>query len=219
MYKVIKSWPNGPSVGEIFKKTPGKTSYQSSFHPWSIHTDVVENSPEFFAPRLFVTEDGVDVYRGDTFYVLNISSKYWHPATADTGHKVDDQNWKYFSTEVAVETYAKTLKQAFKKNQWLIYKTQSDTWLFKFKEYRKDGHLTCKESYHFWVGKLSELRNGWFFNDEFVEVATEKQIQEMLTKVARSKGFVPGVTFKSATTASKWKCTFSLKELLKIHQQ
>jgi len=206
MYKVIKSWPNGPSVGEIFKKTPGKTSYQSSFHPWSIHTDVVENSPEFFAPLLGMSHDGQNYFKGDKMYWAD------YTLCLRGGQIQEVASYPVFVSKEEAKKYIDSFRSNWKEGDWLYAEKDSSKILFRYSKIVRDIHdtseyyqlFTNRDGLHMFCGK-GEIT--CFTSTDAVTRATNDQILEVLSKVAENKGFVPGVTFKSATTTSKWKCT------------
>lgn len=200
-YKLIKKFPNSPDVGIVFHYFDN--SYQAFGLVYRYTRGDVESNPEFFAPLAFKDENGVNVFNGDSFWVIKNGAFDFHNEPYNTdgdmykfladGKPEVTNGEKLFATKEAAQEYLEKYRNSFKENQWLLYKTRLDTWLFKFKNYRENGYINIKESYSFSDGKLFINTSGWFFNDEFIKVATVKEIQEMLIKVAKYKGFVNGV--------------------------
>lgn len=63
-YKVIKTYPNSPFLGDILVFPDGETFAKSSNGKTILLSECEEN-PEFFAPHLFTIHDGLDIYAGD----------------------------------------------------------------------------------------------------------------------------------------------------------
>jgi len=81
-------------------------SYDYGFE---LHKKLVQNSPDWFAPFVFTTEDEVDIYEGESyFYVHNYSGGGVDIGTASLKYPMD---FKTFSTRKAAEDYLKQSKK------------------------------------------------------------------------------------------------------------
>lgn len=73
-YKLIKEYPGSPTIGTIAKED--KIDYVYYYLEKDSHTgigsSIIENNPEFWkkVEKLFTTEDGIDIYKGDTYWFL-----------------------------------------------------------------------------------------------------------------------------------------------------
>ena len=118
-YKLIKEYPNSPNLGDIgdfgpddegelcltCKSIPHNwhTYYMNPTHFSEFWEEVVEKESD---KPLFTTEDGVDIYKGDTIYNI------WDGRTATKikatkyhrGPSVNEW-WLNFSTKKAAEEY------------------------------------------------------------------------------------------------------------------
>lgn len=97
-YKLIKEYPGSPKIGNTID---------------NLENDWIENYSEFWQPfvekikqPLFTTEDGVDIFEGDSYYSYNleldISSKFDSACLKISGKNTDN---KYFSTKEKAEEY------------------------------------------------------------------------------------------------------------------
>lgn len=204
-YKVIKSFPHY-DVGDILELDEfGEYDDFSS-------GDMIENT-EYFSPYLFTTEDGVDIYKGDKFWVLKVPTSFFHIANADEGHLVHDDNWKYFSTKEAAQAHIDKNKEVvYQEGEWLYYSNRAIVGLqsiFRYAGKNQDGAWLTKEAYLInEYGKITEYtydvptfyRNN--LANAFIKKATPEQIQDILTKVATHKGFKKGVRYVAAGGSS-----------------
>lgn len=121
-YKVIKLWPNSPPIGLVFQTS--NEHYYCKFWIHSIPAKVVESNPEFFAPHLFTTEDGCDVYEGEKCVILDTDSGYIYPRENYSDVGLGNYNtYKRFSTQEAAQSYfdslkSKTIKKEPIRIQW-----------------------------------------------------------------------------------------------------
>lgn len=77
-YKLIKTYPSSPNLGEIVKQGDNKC-YVGSLHT-IYSTNHIENQPEFWKELkepLFQTEDGIDMYEDDTYWTLRTKDNDW----------------------------------------------------------------------------------------------------------------------------------------------
>ena len=101
-YKLIKSFPGSTEVGYIY------TEYGGRYYPHGRTSDnfsaqQVESNPEFFAPYLFTTEDGVEIYKGEGAYAIKDFYIYYHIYYFP-------KDYKCFSIREAAEAYLESLK-------------------------------------------------------------------------------------------------------------
>lgn len=277
-YKLIKTWPDGPTVGTIFQKRPAQSYFEARDYPWTFHKDEVESSPEFFAPYLFTTEDGVDIYKGDFLFAtladnsiigpgqydvkIKNNSNIKHFSTREAAQKwIDSQNKPIWKTEDGYDVFendnvkwvcfGKTEKEwsymydltlcsgnvkcvkdtpeiyrvfkdedkmnkwieeqnkpNFEKEQWLYIKQvlfDDDGYvaLFRFIS-QENSKIIGRELYTVWDDGRVEIEyvnkddESYVCDYEECSKATPSQIEEILTAVAKHKGFKEGVKFKSA---------------------
>lgn len=206
MYKVIKTWPNGPVVGSIFARACANGAYETPNYVWHIPTHNIENSPEFFAPLLGLSYDGQNYFKGDKVHWVDDT------LCLRGGQIQKILPYPIFVSKEEAKKYIGSFRSNWKEGEWLYKKTGSSRVLFRYSKIDRGTHETS-EYYHLFT-KSDELcvyggirRITSLTGTESVTRATNDQILEILSKVAENKGFIPGVTFKSATTSSKWKCT------------
>jgi hypothetical protein len=54
---------------------------------------------------LFTTEDGVEIFEGDSYRVINKNTFFTHPCTCDKYSSIEEKNFIKFSTKKAAEAY------------------------------------------------------------------------------------------------------------------
>lgn len=211
-FKVVKSWPSGPNIGVIFIKDTFH-NYCFSSAGESYPTNVVESSPEFFAPLLFMSHDNVEIYDGDTYWLKCTDNRIVEECPRVNNYMYKDgalvQGQLTFSTCEAAQRWIDAQnKPKFVEREWLFYKDScGEEWLFRFKEYRNNGGLIHNESYHInsKTNELYENKSGWFMKENVV-TADVDTIQRILSMVAISKGFKEGVTYTSPVFKYKETC-------------
>ena len=108
-FKLIQEYPGSPKAGlHVYQNGP---YYQSNFNTESVehfHKPIVfvENYPKIWEEvkdALYMTEDGVEFFSGDTlYYVLkNFKVKYYTPSSKDR----DLDNIHYFSSQKKADEY------------------------------------------------------------------------------------------------------------------
>ena len=102
-YRLIKEFPfeGSPKVGYVSK--PLNRTTKDNVHYWNHNWYYPEKYPEYWQPRLFVTEDNIDVFEGDEYWVLT-------PNTKTLIHSIADEESLYctgltFSTVEAATQY------------------------------------------------------------------------------------------------------------------
>lgn len=218
-YKLIKSFPGSPEVGTIFTGGNG-FSYKgrsNTGHPFlasSFSEKQVESSPEFFAPYLFTTEDGVDVYVYDNFYYIGSVKNICQRECLFEGDG-DFSKSKTFSTrEVAQKWIEEQNRPKFEVGEWLYYvygnAFSGYATLMRFSHFDEKYKNTCgTESYTVNLKNNKVIFEGTEdATGATVQKATPEQIQDVLSKVAKHKGFKKGVKFKSVMSGG----TYSVSE-------
>lgn len=114
-YKLLKDLPD-VKAGTIFTKSSDKSVvYEyTNDEGYNDFYDVekVESNPDWFAPYLFTTEDGIDIFLKDYFYTVYQDGKI----TKDKFNFFTEKNksYKYFSTKELAEQYLESLSPNFK---------------------------------------------------------------------------------------------------------
>lgn len=197
-FKLIKKFPSSPEVGTIFtggegfcykeRGMDGKKPFSSSLMTY-LEKDV-ENNPEYFAPCLFTTEDGVDVYKGDRYFFLSIANEILQVIAC--GNSDDFSNdIKRFSTYGAAKAYLDSLKPKYKEGDYVVLSTGSSKYMGVYsKTSESTESVACTE----WVGFQSGKFIGGVNTSEghFIEVErlmTQHEIFEyfMVKHDVRSK--------------------------------
>ena len=133
-FKLIKKFPGSPEVGTIFtggsgfcykeRGMDGKKSVSSSLKTY-LEKDI-ENNPEYFAPCLFTTEDGVDIYEGDLFYHIAYENVWLTIAMIQPDYQ---RYGKTFSTEKAAQDYMDLLKPQYEKGDYVVLSIDNTTYM------------------------------------------------------------------------------------------
>lgn len=176
-YKLLKDLPD-IKAGNIGMETVDKwiTFGQNVYYPnnQTYSLDFVEHHPDWFAPYLFTTEDGVDVYLKDYFYTLYANGKI----TKDKFDFFACENYayKYFSTQEKAEEYLKLL-QGFKVGDIVVNKYNIISKILKVEE----EYVITDDKYN----SQQYIKNN-------IRLATNNEI----IKYYEQQGWVKGAKFK-----------------------
>lgn len=126
-FKLLKEMPD-IKAGKIGIVEDNTVVFESDYglEPTYFNLSFVQQKPDWFAPMLFTTEDGVDIYTGDEFYVLITESFKRGACVSGEIFITDDydawlrdkDNIKFFSTKKAAEDY---LKPKFKIGDIVVF--------------------------------------------------------------------------------------------------
>lgn len=207
-YRLIKKYPGSKPIGTFV------IGSNAVLYKWRNGDKFCGNVgcdpskyPKYFAPYRFTTEDGVELFKGDSFWVASknqntITSlvlKKWQP----------DSNSKAFSTKEAAKKWLEEQKKPqFEVGEWLYYSYTGMSYSYKFL-FRFNG--ICEISSYIISNELYEIssdgrvqisidKDAKVTNYKNATKATPEQIESVLTKVAEHKGFKEGVKFKSAVS-------------------
>jgi hypothetical protein len=105
---VIAAFDTKNSIGKLF------ANVGNCFGNCNIEVSKLEKAPEV----LFVTEDGIEVFKGDKFYYISIRepNPACHSGYAQEGSAMNT-NYKYFSTVEAAKKYIEENKPIYSKKQ------------------------------------------------------------------------------------------------------
>lgn len=185
-YKLLKRYPSLPKdweVGMILGQgdlrpndyAPCNAAYFGMF----IIREHVENNPEFFAPYLFTTKDGVDIYKGDTYWrVCNEGSYPYIVRDANVnGNKI------YFATFSTKEEALKTYISPYKKGEWLYSDKFNKESICKFSHIVGD-EVWVTEDYYFGNGMQHDISNNAYLYCKVTDVrlATPEETIRLLGK-------------------------------------
>ena len=124
-YKLVKFYPSLPKdwkegmivgLGDwYYDYSPCSGNYRHKF----IHKSEIENNPEYWQEVikvkkvLFTTEDGVDVYEGDIYWLITGDLSYCGQKAIDKGRKFGH----VFSTKEKAQEYIELNKPKYSYNQ------------------------------------------------------------------------------------------------------
>lgn len=175
---------------------------------------------------IWKTEDGFDVFDEDNVkWVISNSDGVWYFAyntTLNADNLVYPQNqpdvYKVFKDEDKMNTWITQMNTPkFQKGDWIYVQGQSG-WvsLLKFDSYNipDNDYFSTSENYViYFEGSIQckGFQNGWSVTSSCAKysLATEEQIESILSKVALHKGFKTGIKFMSVMsntlyTISEW---------------
>ncbi len=158
-YKLLKDYPTSKK-GNIIE-SDGLGWYINN--KLAIPKEMIENELDWFAPYIFTTEDGVDIYVGDMYWWF-ISNNYLDNQLCTTrSGRVD--GYKYFSTKEKAQEYLKSKETP----EWVI--------CIKEKKYLRGklNMLYRVESYNEAV-KAYRIDSQTSIHSELVRPATEAEI-------------------------------------------
>jgi len=113
-YKLLKDYPPYEK-GDIIKDRYETISYYEGDKGSPIRCSIVEQYSDYFAPHVFTTEDGVDIYVGDMYWWFTSSTFLYNQLCTTRSGKV--VVYKYFSTKENAQQYFAEL-QAEKNIEW-----------------------------------------------------------------------------------------------------
>lgn len=227
-YKLLKWYPTLPKDWEV-GMTVGRGDVSWGYSPCDvlytqkrITNDCVENQPEYWTKYLFTTEDGVDIYKGDTYYCVqtenSIGNYYpWEiqkittdnfPNLISNLHSgktifTECKSVIRFSTKKAAQKYID--ENTYKEGDWVIASIENSIYIGRYLNQKELG--ICLKDWH----TLSCIKKGKFYNgglfNKVERKATQEEIETYLVAIAKSKGFKKGVKFKSAVNDSIFNMT------------
>ena len=120
-YKLIKEYPYSPEVGIIVEQT-NENKMRYKYNDFDISLTIIEHYPEFWQEvkePLFVTDDGVEIFDEDLFYIPRIISDYIIESHHADCTKTYTKNLLKFKTKEASEQWIKENKPRFSEKQVL----------------------------------------------------------------------------------------------------
>lgn len=210
-YKLKQWYPSLPKdwiVGMIIGKNDGHPMFTptNSKYNYCVISKTEVQSNDYWSPYLFTTEDGVDIYKCDSAYIVKFEDMQWQYLFCKTVYaSTSSPTRKYFSTKEAAQKWIEEQNRPkFEKGEWLYYDSGLSETLFRFLKIENDKYKTT-EGYQITASGTvyihGEHSNMWSIEED-VSKATHSQIEEILSKVAIHKGFKEGVQYKSATQST-----------------
>jgi hypothetical protein len=162
-YKLIRQLPNA-DIGAIFERKDGLcTTIDNYGKEFYLDETMVMENPEWFAPYLFTTEDGCEIYLEDKYAIVSDNEIYaYHTAEPlSIGGNWNVDGYKYFSTKEKAQEYLDSL-QEFKVGDIVVCEDYSNAY--------NDKPLK--------ITKIDEDRFCWFYpnycNSDNFDILTDK---------------------------------------------
>ena len=180
-YKTIKEFPDSPPVGTILYSTDEGYFYIESSRENFVYSKFGINNKEFFAPYLFTTEDGVDIYLGDTVWFTGVGNHVQEVKLLNETFAT--HTIKYFSTKEKAQEYLDSL-QEFKVGDIVVH--IGENCIMKIEGFAGDNEPLVR-----YTNGYGDQHSNYFLNN-YCRKATDNEIISYYEK----KGWVKGAKFR-----------------------